>query len=191
MRCVAVIGGGLMGSGIATALCLAGVQVLLKEVNQQFLDGGLGRIKANLASRVGGGIGPDSNGPGSNGIGRLMWGDHAHRACCCANPIESCPQGGGLCCCRGVDAYRREADAEICTMCFFFRAARCLRRFFFRAAQCPLPPCTKDIPLCIKRHVCGLTGKEGRHEPGAGGCSHGPGARYARLLAVQGGRHGH
>ncbi|GBF93062.1 hypothetical protein Rsub_05673 [Raphidocelis subcapitata] len=52
MRVVAVLGGGLMGSGIATALALAGVDVILKEVNQQFLDGGMGRVKANLASRV-------------------------------------------------------------------------------------------------------------------------------------------
>lgn len=52
MKCVAVLGGGLMGSGIATALALAGYSVLLKEVNQQFLDGGMGRIKSNLASRV-------------------------------------------------------------------------------------------------------------------------------------------
>jgi hypothetical protein len=37
MHCVAVIGGGLMGSGIATALVMAGYEVLLKEVNQQFL----------------------------------------------------------------------------------------------------------------------------------------------------------
>lgn len=35
---VAVLGGGLMGSGIATACVLAGVEVLLKEVNQKFLD---------------------------------------------------------------------------------------------------------------------------------------------------------
>lgn len=35
---MAVIGGGLMGSGIATACTLAGMDVLLKEVNQQFLD---------------------------------------------------------------------------------------------------------------------------------------------------------
>jgi len=35
---VAVLGGGLMGSGIATALVLSGVEVVLKEVNQQFLD---------------------------------------------------------------------------------------------------------------------------------------------------------
>lgn len=35
---VAVLGGGLMGSGIATALVLSGVNVVLKEVNQQFLD---------------------------------------------------------------------------------------------------------------------------------------------------------
>jgi enoyl-CoA hydratase/3-hydroxyacyl-CoA dehydrogenase len=38
MKTVAVLGGGLMGSGIATALALAGVNVILKEVNQQFLD---------------------------------------------------------------------------------------------------------------------------------------------------------
>lgn len=32
MKCVAVIGGGLMGSGIATACVLAGIDVILKEV---------------------------------------------------------------------------------------------------------------------------------------------------------------
>lgn len=35
---LAVIGGGLMGSGIATASTLAGMDVVLKEVNQQFLE---------------------------------------------------------------------------------------------------------------------------------------------------------
>ena len=35
---VAVLGGGLMGSGIATACVLSGIDVLLKEVNQKFLD---------------------------------------------------------------------------------------------------------------------------------------------------------
>lgn len=35
---VAVLGGGLMGSGIATALAMSGVQVILKEINQKFLD---------------------------------------------------------------------------------------------------------------------------------------------------------
>ncbi|KAI3432440.1 hypothetical protein D9Q98_003993 [Chlorella vulgaris] len=49
---VAVLGGGLMGSGIATACVLAGIEVLLKEVNQKFLDAGLGRIQSNLTSRV-------------------------------------------------------------------------------------------------------------------------------------------
>lgn len=51
-KCVAVVGGGLMGSGIATACALAGVRVMLKEINQKFLDAGMGRIKANLASNV-------------------------------------------------------------------------------------------------------------------------------------------
>ncbi len=59
---MAVLGGGLMGSGIATALCLCGVEVILKEVNQGFLDAGMGRVKANLASRVGAG--------GGKGVGR-------------------------------------------------------------------------------------------------------------------------
>ena len=52
VRSVGIIGGGLMGSGIATACLLAGMGVVLKEVNQTFLDGGVGRIRANLASRV-------------------------------------------------------------------------------------------------------------------------------------------
>ncbi|KAE8647115.1 hypothetical protein Csa_021742 [Cucumis sativus] len=49
---VAVIGGGLMGSGIATALILSNYPVILKEVNEKFLEAGLGRVKANLQSRV-------------------------------------------------------------------------------------------------------------------------------------------
>jgi len=52
LKCVGVIGGGLMGSGICTALALAGIRVLLKEVNQKFLDGGLARVSSNLQSRV-------------------------------------------------------------------------------------------------------------------------------------------
>jgi enoyl-CoA hydratase/3-hydroxyacyl-CoA dehydrogenase len=52
MNTIAVIGGGLMGSGIATASLLAGMNVLLKEINQKFLDGGMQRIQKNLESRV-------------------------------------------------------------------------------------------------------------------------------------------
>ena len=52
MRVVAVLGGGLMGSGICTACLLNGIDVVLKEVNQQALDAGVGRVAANLASRV-------------------------------------------------------------------------------------------------------------------------------------------
>lgn len=37
---VAVLGGGLMGSGIATACVLSGIDVVLKEVNQKFLEVG-------------------------------------------------------------------------------------------------------------------------------------------------------
>ncbi|WCJ23473.1 Fatty acid oxidation complex subunit alpha [Euphorbia peplus] len=49
---VAILGGGLMGSGIATALILSNYTVILKEVNDKFLQAGLGRVKANLQSRV-------------------------------------------------------------------------------------------------------------------------------------------
>jgi len=52
IRKVGVIGGGLMGSGIASALVMKGFTVFLKEINQQFLDAGLKRIKDNVMSRV-------------------------------------------------------------------------------------------------------------------------------------------
>lgn len=52
VRNVAVVGGGLMGSGIATALVLSNYSVILKEVNDKFLQAGIGRVKANLQSRV-------------------------------------------------------------------------------------------------------------------------------------------
>ena len=38
MKKIAVLGGGLMGSGIATASALAGMDVLIKEVNDKFLQ---------------------------------------------------------------------------------------------------------------------------------------------------------
>ncbi|KAL3160104.1 hypothetical protein ABBQ32_010882 [Trebouxia sp. C0010 RCD-2024] len=52
VRKVAVIGGGLMGSGIATAGLLAGQEVLIKEVNDKFLQAGLSRVKSNLMGQV-------------------------------------------------------------------------------------------------------------------------------------------
>lgn len=52
LKTLAVIGGGLMGSGIATASLQAGMNVILKEINQKFLDAGIQRIQKNLESRV-------------------------------------------------------------------------------------------------------------------------------------------
>ncbi|KAB5569471.1 hypothetical protein DKX38_003264 [Salix brachista] len=49
---VAVVGGGLMGSGIATELILSKYPVTLKEVDKKFLTAGIDRIKANLQSRI-------------------------------------------------------------------------------------------------------------------------------------------
>ncbi|KAH7445114.1 hypothetical protein KP509_02G107300 [Ceratopteris richardii] len=52
LKKVGIIGGGLMGSGIATACILNGIQVFIKEINSDFLQAGIDRVKANLMSRV-------------------------------------------------------------------------------------------------------------------------------------------
>jgi hypothetical protein len=44
----AIVGGGLMGSGIATVFILNNFLVVLKEVNEQFLSAGINRIKGKL-----------------------------------------------------------------------------------------------------------------------------------------------
>ena len=49
---IAVLGGGLMGSGIATACILAGHEVIIKEINEKFMQAGLSRVKSNVMSRV-------------------------------------------------------------------------------------------------------------------------------------------
>jgi enoyl-CoA hydratase/3-hydroxyacyl-CoA dehydrogenase len=48
IRKVAVIGGGLMGSGIATSLLVSNISVVLKEVNPQFLQRGEKMIAGHL-----------------------------------------------------------------------------------------------------------------------------------------------
>ncbi|CAA3033421.1 peroxisomal fatty acid beta-oxidation multifunctional AIM1 [Olea europaea subsp. europaea] len=45
---VAVIGGGLMGSGIATALILSNIYVVLKEINSEYLLKGIKTVEANI-----------------------------------------------------------------------------------------------------------------------------------------------
>ncbi|KAF8400813.1 hypothetical protein HHK36_014115 [Tetracentron sinense] len=49
---VAVIGGGLMGSGIATALLLGNISVVLKEINSEYLQKGMKAIEANIRGLV-------------------------------------------------------------------------------------------------------------------------------------------
>ncbi|KAI3992610.1 hypothetical protein MKX01_007932 [Papaver californicum] len=49
---VAVIGGGLMGSGIATALILSNVSVVIKEINPEYLQKGMKTIEGNLRCLV-------------------------------------------------------------------------------------------------------------------------------------------
>lgn len=44
---IAVVGGGLMGSGIATALIVSDYHVVLKEVNESSLLDGIGRVKGD------------------------------------------------------------------------------------------------------------------------------------------------
>jgi 3-hydroxyacyl-CoA dehydrogenase len=48
----AVIGAGAMGSGIAQVLSQSGMEVILKDVNQDFIDRGLANIKRMYDSRV-------------------------------------------------------------------------------------------------------------------------------------------
>lgn len=49
---VAIIGGGLMGSGIATALILNNIAVLLKEINSEYLLKGIKAIEANIQGLI-------------------------------------------------------------------------------------------------------------------------------------------
>lgn len=49
---VAVIGGGLMGSGIATALLLGNMYVVLKEINSEYLAKGIKTIEGNVRGLV-------------------------------------------------------------------------------------------------------------------------------------------
>ncbi|KAL2500859.1 Peroxisomal fatty acid beta-oxidation multifunctional protein AIM1 [Forsythia ovata] len=49
---VAVIGGGLMGSGIATALILSNIYVVLKEINSEYLLRGIKTIEVNIRGLV-------------------------------------------------------------------------------------------------------------------------------------------
>lgn len=44
----AIVGGGLMGSGIATVLVLNNFKVILKELNAQFLSAGINRVKGRF-----------------------------------------------------------------------------------------------------------------------------------------------
>lgn len=52
MKKVAVIGGGLMGSGIATALILSDHYVILKEINSEYLLKGIKSIEGQLTMDV-------------------------------------------------------------------------------------------------------------------------------------------
>ncbi len=64
IRQVGVVGCGLMGSGIAEVCARAGYSVVVREVSQELLDGGLARIDASLArARERGKIGEKEAGP--------------------------------------------------------------------------------------------------------------------------------
>lgn len=52
IRKVAIIGCGFMGSGIATALVVHNIPVILKDINSFYLEGCINRIKGNLESHV-------------------------------------------------------------------------------------------------------------------------------------------
>ncbi|MGB0506506.1 MAG: 3-hydroxyacyl-CoA dehydrogenase NAD-binding domain-containing protein [Pikeienuella sp.] len=52
VKSVAVVGGGLMGSGIATSLLNAGLSVVMVEMNEEASAAGRARVEGNLASAV-------------------------------------------------------------------------------------------------------------------------------------------
>src|SRR5947209_9568376 len=52
IRTVAVLGAGTMGNGIAHVFARAGYKVLLRDVEQRFLDGALDSIARNLDREV-------------------------------------------------------------------------------------------------------------------------------------------
>ncbi|MFL6248665.1 MAG: 3-hydroxyacyl-CoA dehydrogenase NAD-binding domain-containing protein, partial [Thermoanaerobaculia bacterium] len=52
IRKVGVLGCGLMGSGIAQVAAQAGYEVVVREVEQKFLDKGLGGIRKSLGKFV-------------------------------------------------------------------------------------------------------------------------------------------
>ena len=49
---ICVLGAGLMGSGIAQACAQAGYQVMLRDIEQSFVDKGMATIRKNLESNV-------------------------------------------------------------------------------------------------------------------------------------------
>ena len=49
---VGVLGGGALGSEIATALVMAGVEVRLKEIDERALEAGLARVRRNIERNV-------------------------------------------------------------------------------------------------------------------------------------------
>src|SRR3981081_1931206 len=52
IKTVGVLGCGLMGAGIAQVCAAAGYKTIVREVDQAFLDKGLGRIRKFLADGV-------------------------------------------------------------------------------------------------------------------------------------------
>jgi len=52
IKTIAVIGAGDMGHGIAEVALIAGYKVFLRDINQEFVDRGVGRINASLEKLV-------------------------------------------------------------------------------------------------------------------------------------------
>ena len=52
MKTIGVLGAGIMGNGIAQASAMAGYEVILYDIDQKFIDRGLGEIKKSLGRMV-------------------------------------------------------------------------------------------------------------------------------------------
>jgi 3-hydroxybutyryl-CoA dehydrogenase len=87
---VAVIGGGLMGSGIAEVTAAAGLPVVVREVDEQAMEAARGRVERSLAHAVKRGKASDES--ASAALGRLHFTTHLHELADAELIIEAVPE---------------------------------------------------------------------------------------------------
>jgi 3-hydroxybutyryl-CoA dehydrogenase len=87
---VAVVGGGLMGSGIAEVTAAAGLPVVVREIDEQAMAGARARIERSLAHAVERGKASEES--ASAALGRLHFTTHLHELADAELVIEAVPE---------------------------------------------------------------------------------------------------